>query len=169
MARAVGETRFKVVADFLAQGYRVELPQMTAYLTMHGKKAAKAKGHKSKEMHPEVHMQPKGMLRDCYEDVFDVDLVTGQAAVVIDRFCDANMQNGAISNGTNVNVSLVGLGLYMPDTSDPTVGVWIEDSHGKIRSRAVVNEATMATLSLIFPKIDLPIGKGYYLCVASFA
>ena len=167
MARAVGETMFNVFSDLLKRGYRVELPQMAAYLTMQGKKAAEAKGHESKEARPVVHLLPRGWFRDCCKDVFDVELVTEQAAVVINDFLDANIQHGAISNGTNVKVSLIGSGLYMPDTSDPTVGVWIEDSHGKIRSRAVVNESTATTMSLLFPKIDLPIGKDYYLCVAS--
>lgn len=167
LARAVGETMFNVFSGFLREGYRVELPQMSVYLTMQGKKAAEAKGHKSKERHPAVHLQPRGKFRDCCKDAFEVELVTRQAAVYVFNFADANIQTGAISRGVNVKVSIVGGGLYMPDTSDPTVGVWIEDSNKKLCTRAVVDESGRTYLVVHFPKIDLPTGPGYYFCIAS--
>ena len=169
MARAVGELMFEELSEMLRSGYRVELPQMSAYLTMQGKKAAEAKGHASVEKRPAVHLQPRGEFKDCCKNAFDVELVTPQAAVVVSNFLDSNMRNEAIGNGTNVEVHAIGSGLYMPDTSDPTVGVWIEDSAGNTLARASVLETGYTYLSVKFPKIDLKPGDGYYFCVASRA
>lgn len=168
MARAVGESIFTTMGELLKRGYRVELPQMAAYLTMQGKKAAEAKGHASVEQRVALHLQPRGSLKDCCKNAFDVELVTPQASVVVRRFLDTiNEQDGAIANGTNVKVLIAGLGLKMPKTPDPTVGAWIEDSSGKTRARSVVEDSTATTLDVHFPKIDLPPGTDYYLCVAS--
>ena len=169
MARAVGESMFEELAEMLRRGYRVELPQMSAYLTMQGKKAAEAKGHASVEKRPAVHLQPRGDLKDCCRNAFNVELVTPQAAVAVFHFGDDNLQNEAIGNGTDVEVHAIGTGLYMPDTSDPTVGVWIEDSARNTLARASVTESTYTTLIVKFPKIDLAPGDGYYFCVASRA
>jgi len=167
MARAVGESMFEELAELLQRCYRIELPQMSAFLTMRGKKAAEAKGHESVKGSPVVHLQPRGEFKDCCKDAFEMEVVTPQASVVVRNFADRCMQDGAIGNGTNVKVTIIGLGLYMPDPTDPTVGVWIEDADGIIRARAVVDESTNTTMAVHFPKIDLPEGSGYRLCVAS--
>ena len=172
IVRAIGESIFEEISELLQKGYRVELPQMSAYLTMQGKKAAEAKGHASTERRLAVHLQPKGKLKDCCKDALtkslEVDLVTPQASVVVKRVCDEHAEiDGAISNGTDLLVLISGQGLDMPDTSDPTVGVWIEDASGKTVARSKVEDSTVCTLDVRFPKIDLPPGDGYYLCVAS--
>ena len=168
LARAVGESLFAEIIDLLHLGYRVELPQMAAYLTIQGKKAAEAKGHASIRPTAAVHLQPRGVLKDCCKGAFSVNVVTEQTSVVIDSFIDAiSKQYGAITNGTDVHVEIAGLGLYMSDLSDPTVGVWLEDPSGRIHARAVVKETTSTTLDILFPKIDLPVGDGSHLCVAS--
>ena len=38
---------------------------------------------------------------------------------------------------------------------------------GKLRFDAKVTKSTSTTLDAVFPKIDLPVGDGSYLCVAS--
>ena len=162
LARAVGESIFEELAEMLRRGYRVELPQISAYLTMQGKKAAEAKGHASTEKRPAVHLQPRGRFKDCCKNAFNVELVTPQATVTVLHFADDNIQeDGSIGNGTEVHVIATGTGLHMPDTSDPTVGVWIEDSSGNTLARAVVKESATTYLSMVFPKIDLPPGDGY--------
>lgn len=172
MARAIGESIFEEISELLQRGFRVELPQMSAYLTMQGKKAAEAKGHASTERRLAVHLQPRGELKDCCKDALkkslEVDFVTPQASVVVYRVCDEYAEeDGAISNGTNLLVLISGRGLHIPNTSDPTVGVWIEDASGKTVARSKVEKSTVTTLDVRFPKIDLPPGEGYYLCVAS--
>jgi hypothetical protein len=169
MARAVGESIFEEISELLRRGYRIELPQMSVFISMHGKKAAEAKGNASIEMSPSVHLQPRGKLKECCRNAFNVEIVTQQASVVVSHFSDRNIQDGAIGDGTNVEVHITGTGLYMPNTSDPTVGVWIEDSSGKVAARATVMESANTSMTVQFPKIDLAPGDGYRLCVASRA
>lgn len=168
LARAVGETLFNAIAKHLQLGHRVELPQLAAFLSVQGKKASTAKGHVSVEPKPTVHLVPRGNLKDCCKGAFSVDVVTPQASVVIDSFVDTRSKRfWALTNGTDVEVHLAGLGLFMPDPSDQTVGVWAEDASGKLRFDAKVTKSTSTTLDAVFPKIDLPVGEGSYLCVAS--
>ena len=168
LARAVGETLFNAIAKQLQLGYRVELPQLAAFLSVQGKKASTAKGHVSVEPKPTVHLVPRGNLKDCCKGAFSVDVVTPQASVTIRSFADLHSkQYEALTNGTNVEVHIVGTGLYMPDPSDQTVGVWAENASGKLRFDANVIESSASFLSAVFPKIDLPVGEGSYLCVAS--
>ena len=166
VARAVGELLFRQIAEELQAGHRVELPELSAFLTVTGKKVAATRDRTGTEPTPAVHLAPKGVLKDCCKDALAVEVVTKQAAVAVHYFCDRYIKDGAVGNGTEVKVSLVG-GLYMPDLNDDTVGVWIEDSDGNLKVKANVQESTRTTLSVVFPKIDLPVGKGYYMCVAS--
>ena len=86
------------------------------------------------------------------------------------KVVETGLKNGetpnVLTNGTDVEVHATGRGLYMPDTSDPTVGAYIADSSGKVLVKANVTESTATTLVCVFPQIDLPEGT-YKFCVAS--
>ena len=71
-----------------------------------------------------------------------------------------------LTNGTDVEVHVVGTGLYMPDTSDPSVGVWLEAPDGTVCATARVTESTSTTLVCVFDEVAQEEGS-YKLCVAS--
>ena len=69
-------------------------------------------------------------------------------------------------NGQNVEVHVTGRGLYMPDVSDPAVGVYLADNGGKVLAMAEVTESTVVSVVCTFPQINLEEGT-YKFCVAS--
>ena len=170
MAKAVFDLAFEQIGEELKNGYRVELPQLSAFLSLAGKvDSTSPEDRKAASIVPVVHLVAKDPLKSCCQgDDFAVELVSEHATVQIYYVVDGiSKENCVLTNGISVVVSLVGTGFYMPDTSDPTVGVWLEDKDGVIRATAAVDESTVTTLSVTFSEIDLPAGDGYRICVAS--
>lgn len=171
MVKAVCAALFDQIAEELQSGRRIELPDMSAYLTVTGKKVMATRNRAGTEPEPTVHLMPKGELRDCCKGNLSVEIVTRQAAVVIQHFTGGGTNqdpiDGAVRAGTDVRVLFTGTGLYMPDPDDDTVGVWIEDAKGKVIARSKVLDSSPIHLEVMFSRIDLPPGPGYYMCVAS--
>ena len=153
----------------LRNGMRVELPQLSAYLTLPGNFAsASPEDRRAAGARLVAHLSAKGEFKNCCAgDEFVLENVTGGATVVIRGVSDmVSMRDNVLTNGTDVEVHVVGTGLYMPDTSDPSVGVWLESTDGTVCATAQVRESTATTLVCVFGAIDQDEGT-YKLCVAS--
>lgn len=150
-------------------GNRVELPEMSAFLTMRGAfDGMSREARDAADARLAVRLAAKGALKTCCQgDGFVLTNVTEGATVVIRGISDmAADRDDVIINGTNVEVHIIGTGLYIPETGDETVGVWLADTDGIVLATARITESTATTLACVFPEIDLHEGT-YRLCVAS--
>jgi len=148
---------------------RVELPGLSAYLTLPGNFAStSAESRRAAESKLVAHISAKGAFKNCCAgDEFVLENVTQGATVVIRGVSDmVSKRDNVLTNGTDVEVHIVGTGLYMPDTSDPSTGVWLETKDGTVCATAQVTESTSTLLVCEFGEIDLAEGS-YKLCVAS--
>lgn len=169
LVRATVEMLFMVIAEQLRLGYRVELAQMSAFLSIPGVvDSLSAESLKASKPTLVAHLVAKGDFKKCCQGPgFALENVTEGAVVVVDAVIDgANGTPNVLANGTDVEVHVTGRGLYMPDTSDPTVGAYIADGNGAVLVEGNVTESTATTLVCVFPQIDLPDGA-YKFCVAS--
>ena len=153
----------------LKHGYRVELPKLSVFLTMPGGFAGmSAEARAAADARLAVRLAAKGDLKTCCQgDGFTLENVTQGATVVIRGVNDTVLkQDNVISRGTDVEVHVVGAGLYLGDGSDPDVGVWLADADGEVLASARIVESTATTLVCTFAQVDLEPGA-YRLCVAS--
>ncbi len=153
----------------LRNGYRVELPRVSAFLTMPGSfEGTTPEARKVADASLAVRLAAKGGLKTCCQgDGITLENVTQGATVVIRYVSDmVSKQDGVITNGTDVEVHVVGSGLYMGDGSDPATGVWLADADGTVLATARIVESTATTLSCVFPQVALAEGT-YKFCVAS--
>lgn len=169
LVRATGEMILSEIANHLRHGYRVELPDVSAFLTMPG--SVESKSAESRRTMPAdlvAHFVAKGSLKKCCQGA-DVALenVTHGAQVGITGVIDGiSMTPNTLTKGTNVEVHTTGYGLFIPDPNDPTVGAYLADMDGRLLVKATVIESTATTLICVFPQIDLPAGT-YKFCVGS--
>ena len=150
-------------------GNRVELPEMSAFPTMPGSFGGTSRdAREAADAKLAVRLAAKGALRTCCQgDGFELTNVTEGATVVIRGISDmAADRDDVLINGTNVEVHIIGTGLYIPETDDDTVGVWLADGSGTVLAKARITESTATTLACVFPEIALEEGT-YKLCVAS--
>ena len=154
----------------LRNGNRVELPWLSAFLSLPGNFASTTlEDRRLVGAKLVAHIAAKGDFKACCagED-FVLENVTQGATVVIRGVSDMlSKRDCVLTNGTNVEVHIVGTGLYMPDaSSDPSVGVWLETPDGTVCTTARVTESTSTTLVCMFDEIDQAEGS-YKLRVAS--
>ena len=169
LVRATGGMIWGETGDWLKKGYRVEFPEMSAFLSLPGSvESGSAESRRESPPTIAVHLVAKGDFKRCCQGAeFNLVNVTKGATVVVDAAIDGISEtSNVLTNGTDVEVHATGRGLYMPDTSDPTVGAYIADSSGRVLVKANVTESTATTLVCVFPQIDLPEGT-YKFCVAS--
>lgn len=171
LVKATGAMIFSEIAEQLKHGYRVELPEVSAFLTLPG--SVESMSAESSRSNPPVlvaRMVSKGALKTCCQGPeFKLENVSKGATVSIVSVIDSiSQQPDVITNGANVEVHVVGNGLLMPDLTDQTVGAYLADSSGEVLAKATVTESTMTTLVCVFPVIDLQAGT-YRFCVASRA
>ena len=155
--------------DELRNGMRVELPWMSAFLTLPGNFASTSpEDRRAAGARLVAHIAAKGDFKNCCAgEEFVLQNVTQGATVVIRGVSDTvSGLDNVLTNGTDVEVHVVGTGLLMPDLSDPSVGVWLERTDGTVCATAQVTESTSTTLVCTFGEIDLDEGT-YKLCVAS--
>jgi len=169
MVKSISELVVKQMGEELRNGMRVELPGLSAYLTLPGNFAStSAENRRAAGAKLVAHISAKGAFRDCCAgDEFVLENVTQGATVVIRGVSDMlSQQDNVLTNGTDVEVHIVGTGLYMPETSDPSTGVWLETMDGTVCATAQVTESTSTTLVCVFGEIAQEEGT-YKLCVAS--
>ena len=169
LVKATGALIFDSIADCLGHGYRVELDQASAFLSLPGK--VESLSAESRQAAPPVlvaHLTAKGAFKKCCQGPdFVLENVTQGASVGINGVIDGISQTeNVLTNGTDVEVHATGYGLYMPDLGDPTVGAFLSDTNGAVLVQATVTESTATTLVCVFPQIDLEPGT-YRFCVAS--
>ena len=169
LVKATGAMIFSEIAEQLKHGYRVELPEASVFLTLPG--SVESTSAESGRNNPPVlvaRMVSKGALKTCCQGPeFKLDNVSKGATVSIVSVIDnISQQPDVITNGTNVEVHVVGNGLLMPDLTDQSVGAYLADSSGTVLVQATVTESTMTTLVCVFPCIDLQAGT-YRFCVKS--
>ena len=169
LVKATGGMIWSEIGEWLKKGYRVEFPEMSAFLSLPGS-VASSSAESLRETPPDiaVHLVAKGDFKKCCQGPeFVLVNVTKGATVVVDVVIDGISETpNVLTNSTDAEVHVTGRGLYMPDVSDPTVGAYIADSSGKVLVKANVTESTTTTLVCVFPQIDLPEGT-YKFCVAS--
>ena len=169
LVKATGGMIWDEIGEWLKKGYRVEFPGMSAFLSLPGSvESASAESLRDTPPEISVHLVAKGDFKKCCRGPeFNLVNVTKGATVVVDTAIDGISETpNVLTNGTDVEVHVIGRGLYMPDTSDPTVGAYIADSSGKVLVKASVSESTATSLVCMFYRIDLPEGT-YKFCVAS--
>ena len=153
----------------LGHGNRVELPQISAYMTMQGNFAGQsAEARRDANAKLVVHLAAKGSLKACCADTgFVLENVTKGATVVIRGVSDVGAEvDDTILCGTDVEVHVVGSGLYVGEGDSPDTGAWLADAQGEVLARAAVSESTETTMVCTFPQVDLPEGT-YRFCVGS--
>lgn len=160
---------FDAIIDKLRHGYRIELPNVSAFLSMLGSpESTSAESRRANRPVLVAHLAAKGGFKTCCQGPeFELENVSQGATVVVGGVSDnvSRMQD-VLTNGTDVEVHAIGSGLYMPDPADPTVGAYIADSQGKVLVKATVAESTATSLVCTFAQIDLEEGT-YKFCVAS--
>ena len=169
VVKSTFELAVKQIEEELRNGMRVELPGLSAYLTLPGNfTSTSAENRRAAEPKLVAHISAKGDFKNCCAgDEFVLENVTQGATVVIRGVSDMlSKLDNVLTNGTDVEVHIVGTGLYMPDMSDPTTGVWLETTDGTVCATAQVTESTSTTLVCVFGEIALQEGA-YKLCVAS--
>ncbi len=168
LVKATGTMIFDEIGENLKHGYRVELPQMSAFLSIPGSvESVSAESRRASAPALSVHLVAKGDLKTCCQGPeFVIENVTKGATVIVDGVIGENQVPDVLMNGTDVLVHSTGRGFYMSDVSDPTVGAYIAGSDGKVLVKAIVTESTATTLTCTFPQIDLEEGT-YRFCVAS--
>lgn len=169
VVKATSSMIFDEIAENLKHGYRVELPEMSAFLTLPGS-VESGSAESLKELPPVLvaHLAAKGNFRKCCQGPeFVLENVTQGATVVVNVVIDnVSERPGVLTNGTDVEVHVTGNGLYIPDPADPTVGAYLAASDGTVLVKADVLESTATTLACVFPQIALEPGT-YKFCVAS--
>ena len=169
MARATWNLGIEQMKDELRNGNRVELPQLSAFLSLPGNFASTSpEDRRAAGSRLVAHINAKGDFKSCCagED-FEIVNITKGATVVVRGVSDmVSKLDDVLTNGTDVEVHVVGTGLYIPDAEDETTGVWLEKPDGTICATARVTESTSATLTCVFSEIALPEGR-YKLAVAS--
>ena len=169
MARATWNLGIEQMKDELRNGNRVELPQLSAFLSLPGNFASTSpEDRRAAGSRLVAHINAKGDFKSCCagED-FEIVNITKGATVVVRGVSDmVSKLDDVLTNGTDVEVHVVGTGLYIPDAEDETTGVWLEKPDGTICATARVTESTSATLTCVFSEIALPEGQ-YKLAVAS--
>lgn len=169
LVKATADMIFDAIAEQLRLGYRVEFPQMSAFLSIPGTvESTSAETLKAAKPVLVAHLAAKGDFKKCCQGSgFVLENVTEGASVIVDAVMDSvDGTPNVLTNGTDVEVHATGNGMYMPDTSDTTVGAYISDSSGKVLVKADVTESTATTLVCVFAQISLPEGT-YKFCVAS--
>ena len=168
MLKAMGTLTFEQIMDELCHGRRVELPQLSAYLTLPGNvESVSAESRRKSPPVPTVNLIAKGAFKKCCQgEDFVIENITKGATVVVDGVIGTNQEPDVLLNGQNVEVHATGRGLYMPDISDPAVGVYLADNDGKVLAMADVTESTVVSIVCTFAQIDLEPGT-YKFCVAS--
>ena len=169
LVKATTTMLFDEIGDCLKHGYRVEFPQMSAFLSIPGTvESTSAESLKAANPVLVAHLAAKGAFKKCCQGPeFVLENITKGATVVVDIVMDGvDGTPNVLTNGADVEVHATGNGLYMPDTADPTVGAYIADASGKVLVKANVVESSATTLVCVFPQIGLPEGA-YKFCVAS--
>ena len=169
VVKSIFELTVKQIGEELRNGMRVELPGLSAYLTQPGNFAStSAESRRAAESKLVAHISAKGDFKNCCAgDEFVLENVTQGATVVIRGVSDmVSKRDNVLTNGTDVEVHIVGTGLYMPDMSDPTTGVWLETTDGTVCATAQVTESTSTTLVCVFGEIAQQEGV-CKLCVGS--
>lgn len=171
LVRATGSMIFDEIAEHLRHGYRVEMPEVSAFLTLPGSvESTSVESLRSEPPALVAHMVAKGDFKACCQGPeFRLENVSQGATVIVSGVVDSvSQQPDVITNGSNVEVHVVGSGLLIPDPTDPTVGAYLADSNGEVLVKAAVTESTMTTMVCVFPLVDLQAGT-YRFCVASRA
>lgn len=169
MVKATCGMFMDTLAENLGHGYRVETPDLSAFLSIPGLvESASAESRRAAPPVLQAHLVAKGDFKKCCQGPeFVLENITKGATVVISGVIDGISQTpDTLTNGVDVEVHATGNGLYMPDISDPAVGVYLADSGGEVLCRATVTESTSMTLACVFPEIGLRPGT-YRFCVAS--
>ena len=168
MLKAMGTLLFEQIMEELRHGRRVELPQISAYLTLPGNvESVSAESRRKSPPVPTVNLVAKGAFKKCCQgEDFVIENITKGATVVVDGVIGTNQVPDVLLNGQNVEVHVTGRGLYMPDVSDPAVGVYLADNGGKVLAMAEVTESTVVSVVCTFPQINLEEGT-YKFCVTS--
>ena len=169
MIKAICDAFAAQLIEEARQGRRVETSYMSVYLTMQGSFESKsAEGRRAANARLVVNINAKGALKNCCSsDDFILENITRGATVVVRGVSAVGTDaDDMLPCGVNVEVHAVGTGLYIPDTEDPSSGVWLEDMDGVICATAHVEESTAATLVCRFDEIALEDGT-YRFCVAS--
>ena len=169
LVKATTHMVFETTGNWLGRGYRVELPQMSAFLVIPGLvESASAESRRASPPKLVAHFAAKGSFRKCCQGEEFVLVNTAQGVSVgIDTVVDSVSETpDVLTNGTNIEVHVTGRGLYMPDLDDPTVGAYIAGSDGTVLAKAAITRSTATLLVCTFQEIDLEEGT-YKLCVAS--
>ena len=169
LVKATGAMIFNEIAENLKHGYRVELPELSAFLTLPGSvESMSAESRRADSPDLMAHLAAKGAFKKCCQGPeFAIENISQGATVVIsDVRCGNHLPADTIPVGVNIEAHAIGSGLYQPDPADPTTGAYLADSSGKLLVKATVTESTSTTLICVFPEIDLEPGT-YRFCVAS--
>ena len=169
LVKATLDMTFDMIVEYLKLGYRVEFPQMSAFLSIPGTvESTSAESLKAANPVLVAHLAAKGDFRKCCQGPgFTLKNATLGASVGVDTVLDdVNGTPNVIRNGVNVEVHATGRGLYMPETDDPAVGAYIADGKGTVLVKANIVETMSTMLVCVFPDLNLPEGA-YKFCVAS--
>ena len=169
VTKAIFDLCVAQLKEELRNGNRVELPNLSAFLTLPGNFASiSPESRQAADAKLVAHIVAKGAFKTCCAgEEFELVNVTKGATVVIRGVSDMiSKQENVLTNGTGVEVHVVGSGLYIPDEADEMTGVWIENKDGIVCAMARVTESTSGTLVCVFGEIALEEGA-YKLCVAS--
>ena len=169
LVKATLDMTFDMIVEYLKRGYRVEFPQMSAFLSIPGTvESISAESLKAAKPVLVAHLAAKGDFRKCCQGPgFTLKNVTQGASVGVDTVLDdVNGTPNVLRNGANVEVHVTGHGLYLPETDDPAVGAYIADGNGAVLVKANIVETMSTMLVCAFPELNLPEGA-YKFCVAS--
>lgn len=169
LVKATTAMAFDAIAENLRHGYRVEFPQMSAFLSMPG--SVESTSAASRKAVPEnlcANLSAKGDFKKCCRnDGTVLESITQSAVVVVDGVADeiSRIPN-TLTNGIDVVTHGTGRGCLITDFNDPTTGMFIADRAGTVLAKANIVESTSTTFVCVFPRLDLPEGA-YKFCVAS--
>lgn len=169
LVRSTDELIDEEVKALLQHGYRVELPNVSYFITLPGSvDSVSPEARAAARPVPVVRAMAKRTLRTCCQgDDYVIQNIAEGASVAVYSIIDSvSQRQNVLTNGHGIAVSVVGSGLYIPDLSDPTTGAYVAGDDGRILATARVTASTSTTLECEFDELALPEGS-YRFCVAS--
>ena len=161
LVRSTDELIDEEVKALLQHGYRVELPNVSYFITLPGSvESLSPEARAAACPMPVVRATAKRDLRTCCQgdDYVVQNIASGVSVVVYSIIDSVSQRQNVLTNGHDIAVSVVGTGLYIPDASDPTIGAYISGDDGRILATARVTESTSTTLECVFDALALPEG-----------
>ena len=169
MVRSTDEMIYEEIKEQLYHGYRVELPYLSCQIALPGTTdSTTPESLAAAHPVPVVRASAKNGLKTCCQgDDFAVQNITEGVAVAVYSIIDSVSKSpNTLTNGSNIQVEVVGNNLYIPDPNDSSTGAFVTSEDGTILAKARVTESSTTTLSCVFDELALPEGPCRF-CVAS--